>query len=100
MTAEGDFHNLAGARGNHTFKGCHGETAAERGVGKGQAKGGINQSNIGKLQLYEEEEPYDAIKLLFCTHFTEDLQKGCSTWLSLMIVFYFSLTIFLKRQKK
>lgn len=100
MTAEGDFHNLAGARGNHTFTGCHGETAAERGVGKGQAKRGINQSNVGKLQLYEEEEPYDAITLLFCTHFTEDLQKGCSTWLSLMIVFYFSLTIFLKRQKK
>lgn len=64
VTAKGDFHNLAGARANDALLRCHSETAAERRVGKGQAIRGIDQPNVGKLQLYDQVESHDIITVL------------------------------------
>lgn len=63
-TAEGDFHYLAGAMGNDALLRCHSETAAERRVRKGEAKRGIDQSHVGKLQLYNQAESHEIITIL------------------------------------
>lgn len=79
MAAEGDFHDLAGTGGNDTFLGGHSEAAAERGVGEGQAEGGIDKPNIGKLQLCKKAESHDTITLVFRSHLEricERVQEG------------------------
>lgn len=85
MTAEGDFHNLAGARGNNALLGCHSETAAERRVRKGQAKRGINESNVGKLQLYNQAESQDMIT---CLHLLYRRPAKCMAQLNDHIIFF------------
>lgn len=48
---EGDFHNLAGPRGNNTFLRTKGETATESGIGAWQLERGINKTIVGHQNL-------------------------------------------------